>query len=317
MNLVFMGTPALAVPILKALVDQGHNITTVITQPDRPTGRRQVITPPPVKLFALEQRLNIVQPSKLRTDEAREQLERLLAGQDAAVVAAYGRILPKWMLDAPRYGSINVHFSLLPKYRGAAPINWAIANGETVTGVTVMQMDEGLDTGPMLSQRAASIGPTETTPQLSERLSQLGAKMIVETLEMVDAGTVTSTAQNDKESTLAPILKREDARVDWSLSANEIFNRLRGFTPFPGCYTFHGEHRLEIVTALASEALDARLPGDRPCGTVVDISKDSISVLCARDSILVVSEVQPAGRRSMVVRDYLNGSNLRIGTRLE
>ena len=169
-----MGTPALAVPILEALIDAGHEVIAVMTQPDRPVGRRQVITEPPVKVFAKARGLRVLQPPKIRTDEARTELEPLLASVDVCVVAAYGKILPKWMLDAPKYGCINVHFSLLPKYRGAAPINWAIANGESETGVTIMQMDEGLDTGPILLQRATTIDENETAPELAARLSRLG-----------------------------------------------------------------------------------------------------------------------------------------------
>src|SRR4030095_16853422 len=175
MNLTFMGTPELAVPILKSLVDNNHNVTSIITQPDRPVGRKQIATPSPVKLFAMERGLTVLQPTKIRTEEAKAQLEPILKQQDVSVVSAYGRILPKWMLDAPRYGSINVHFSLLPKYRGAAPINWAIANGEKATGVTVMQMDEGVDTGPMLAQRSTPIRADETAPKLSIRLAEIGA----------------------------------------------------------------------------------------------------------------------------------------------
>lgn len=308
-----MGTPELAVPILKSLLDNGHSVTTVITQPDRPVGRKQVLTSSPIKLFAVQRGLNVVQPLKIRTEEARAQFEPILKQQDVSVVAAYGRILPKWMLDAPRYGSINVHFSLLPKYRGAAPINWAIANGEKETGVTVMQMDEGLDTGPMLAQRATPIHSRETAPELSIRLAEIGAEMIVDVLKMVQANTITAIPQDDEKATLAPILKREDGRIDWNLSATDIVNRIRGFAPFPGCYAFYQQQRLEIVKAEAIEDLnqtDAR-------GTVVDVVKDAFSVLCASNSTLKVTEVQPEGRRAMAVRDFLNGANLMIGMRLE
>lgn len=305
-----MGTPELAVPILKSLVNAGHNVTAVITQPDRPVGRKQILTASPVKLFAIEHGLNIVQPTKIRTEEARAQLEPLLKGQDASVVAAYGRILPKWMLDAPRYGSINVHFSLLPRYRGAAPINWAIANGEKETGVTVMQMDEGLDTGPMLAQRSTPISAVESAPELSMRLAEMGAVMIVEVMTKID--TITQVPQDHDKATHAPILKREDGRIDWNLSAIDIVNRIRGFAPFPGCYAFYRQQRLEIVRAEAIEGSKSD-----PIGTVVDITKDSFSVVCAGNSILTVTEVQPEGRKAMSVRDFLNGANIRIGMRLE
>jgi len=313
MNLVFMGTPELAVPILKSLADSGHNITTVITQPDRPVGRKQILTASPVKLFAIQRGLTVVQPLKIRTDEAIGQLEPLLKGQDASVVAAYGRILPKWMLDAPKYGSINIHFSLLPAYRGAAPINWAIANGEKETGVTVMQMDEGLDTGPMLARHSTPIHKDETAPELSIRLAGIGAEMIIDVLKMVEANTISAITQDHEKATLAPILKREDGRIDWNLSAIDIVNRIRGFAPFPGCYTFHRGQRLEIVKA---EAIESSNQSDA-AGTVVEVARDAFSVLCARNSILVVTDVQPEGRRVMAVRDFLNGSNFTIGMRLE
>ena len=313
MDIVFMGTPELAVPILKSLVESGLNVTAVITQPDRPVGRKQILTAPPVKVFAKETGLTVVQPLKIRTDEARAQLEPLLAGQDVSIVAAYGRILPKWMLDAPRHGSINVHFSLLPKYRGAAPINWAIANGETETGVTIMQMDEGLDTGPILSQRSISIGEQETAPELSTRLSAIGAEMIVEVLRRVESNSITAIAQDHDKATQAPILKREDGRINWNLPAIGIVNRIRGFVPFPGCHAILKGQRVEVIKA---QAVDDSTRTDAG-GTVVDVSRDSISVICAGNSVLVITEVQPEGRRAMVVRDYLNGANIKIGTRLE
>jgi methionyl-tRNA formyltransferase len=268
-------------------------------------------------VFAQSGGLRVLQPAKIRTDEARTRLEPLLASADACVVAAYGRILPKWMLDAPKNGCINVHFSLLPKYRGAAPINWAIANGEHETGITIMQMDEGLDTGPILLQHATSIKASETASELGTRLSKLGSQLIIEALKGIEAGTIVPVVQNDAEATQAPMLKREDARIDWSLSASAISNRLRGFTPFPGCHTLVAGGRLEILAAMPEAYSSLEIARSNEPGTVVAVSKDDFSVLCGGQTLLRVSRVQPEGRRSMAVRDYLNGSHITIGMLLE
>src|SRR5262245_43535792 len=282
MRLIFMGTPEFAVPSLSKLIEAGHEIIAVLTQPDRPVGRKQVITPPPVKAFAAERGLAIHQPTKIRTDEARLRFEPLFKQADAGVVAAYGRILPDWMLDAPRHGCVNVHSSLLPKYRGAAPINWAIARGERETGVTIMQMDAGLDTGPILLLRATAIGDEETAAELTPRLAEIGAEALIEALSGIERGEITPQAQNDAEATLAPILKREDGEVDWAMTATEIFNRLRGFAPFPGCYTFFNGQRLEIVKARV-EPGEAGESIFQP-GVVREVAKESFVVACGAGS---------------------------------
>src|SRR5262245_27860804 len=219
MKLIFMGTPEFAVPSLKKLIEAGHEIRAVFTQPDKPVGRRQIVTPPPVKLAAEEHSIEIFQPAKIKTAEARERFEPFFKQMDVGIVAAYGRILPDWMLAAPKHGCINVHSSLLPKYRGAAPINWAIANGETETGVTIMQMDAGLDTGAMLLKGRTEIGARETAAELTPRLAELGAKLLIETLTMLERGELMPIAQENAEATLAPILKREDGQVDWTMTA--------------------------------------------------------------------------------------------------
>jgi methionyl-tRNA formyltransferase len=314
MKLIFMGTPEFAAPSLRKLIEAGHEIIAVFTQPDRPVGRKQIITPPPVKTLAAQNGLTIHQPTKIKTAEARQQFEPLFKQADVGVVAAYGRILPDWMLHAPRIGCINVHSSLLPKYRGAAPINWAIARGERETGVTIMQVDPGLDTGAILLQRATAIGDEETAAELIPRLAELGAELLVETLGKLERGEITPTPQNDAEATLAPILKREDGQVDWTMTAAEVFNRLRGFTPFPGCYTFLNGHRLEIVRASAEEAgIDAHQfqPGE-----ICEIERESFVVACGCSTRLRVTEVQLEGKRAMAARDFLNGARLEVGTRL-
>ncbi len=314
MKLIFMGTPEFAVPSLRRLIEAGHNIFAVFTQPDRPAGRKQIVTPGAVKVFASQHGLTIYQPEKIKTAEARERFEPLFKEIDAGIVAAYGRILPDWMLKAPVYGCINVHSSLLPNYRGAAPIKWAIANGERETGVTIMQMDTGLDTGAILLQRSTAIGDEETAVALTPRLAEIGAELLIETLNKLERGEVIPARQKDAEASLAPILKGEDGRVNWEMVASQIFNRLRGFTPFPGCYTFLDGQRLEIVKARV-EASDTSSPQFQP-GAVCEIAKESFIVACGEGSRLGITEVQPAGKRVMSARDFLNGARLSIGTRL-
>ncbi len=315
MKLIFMGTPEFAVPSLKKLIEVGHEVFAVFTQPDRPVGRKQIIMPPPVKVFAAELGIRIFQPIKIKTAEARAEIEPLFKQADAGIVAAYGRILPEWMLAAPKFGCINVHSSLLPKYRGAAPINWAIACGEAETGVTIMQMDAGLDTGAMLLQGRTVIGEKETAAELTPRLSVLGADLLVETLAKLESGELKPIPQNDAEASYAPILNREDGQVDWSKIADQIFNRQRGFNPFPGCYTFFDGQRLELVS-IAVETTTADEQQYQP-GTICEVAKNSFVVCCGGDTRLRVTEVQPAGKRVMAVRDYLNGVKLSVGMRFE
>ncbi|MBI1766148.1 MAG: methionyl-tRNA formyltransferase, partial [Acidobacteria bacterium] len=211
----------------------------------------------------------------------------------------------------PRLGCINVHSSILPKYRGAAPINWAIVQGETETGVTIMQMDVGMDTGDILRQDTTAIGATETAEQLTPRLAELGASLLIETLAGIERSKITPQKQNEAEATYAPMLKREDGLVDWTLSATQLYNRLRGFTPFPGCYTLLHEQRLEIVAATAEAHT-----GDAAPGTIVEIAKDSFAVACGHGSQLRLTQVQPAGKKVMAVHDFLNGAKLQVGTKL-
>ena len=311
MKLIFMGTPEFAVPSLKKLTETGHEVFAVFTQPDRPVGRKQIVTPPPVKVFAIEHGIPVYQPTKIKTAEARAEIEPLLQQADAGIVAAYGRILPDWMLAAPRLGCINVHSSLLPKYRGAAPINWAIACGEVETGVTVMQMDVGMDTGAMLLQGKTAIGDSETAAELTPRLAELGAELLIRTLAKLERDEIAPVQQNHSEATYAPILKREDGQVNWALTANEISNRKRGFTPFPGCYTFLDDQRLELI---AIEANSVSNENQLPPGAISEVSKDSFTVVCGGGTTLRITEVQPAGKRPMPARDFLNGAKLLVGT---
>jgi methionyl-tRNA formyltransferase len=308
MRLIFMGTPEAAVPALRRCLEDGHEVVAVWTQPDRPSGRGNKLKAPPVKEYARLCGLTVHQPAKIRTDEAFSLFSSYKA--DAAIVVAYGRILPAAFLRAPRRGCINVHFSLLPKYRGAAPVNWAIVRGETETGVTTMQMDEGLDTGPILLQQKTVIGPQETAPELMLRLSLSGAELLGETLCRLDE--IEPRAQSESDATFAPVLKREDGLIDWAQSAFEIERRVRGFQPWPNAFTTYQAGRLGIRRALAQPA--DSVSGEP--GTIVEAHGDDLSVACGDATLLRLQEVQPEGKRRLSVRDFLNGARLRAGERL-
>jgi len=313
MRLVFMGTPEAAVPTLRRCVEDGHDVAAVWTQPDRPAGRGNKLAVPPVKEYALGQGIPVHQPLKIKTDEARE----LFASHDAdaAIIVAYGRILPSSFLSAPRRGCINVHFSLLPKYRGAAPVNWAIVRGESVSGVTTMLIDEGLDTGAILLQRAIAIGEAETAPQLLERLASTGADLLSETLNRLDQ--IEPRVQNETEATLAPVLRREDGRIDWSGSAFEIERRVRGLQPWPNAHTEHDRRRLVIWRAEARGLSSDNNEGEAgELGTVTMTDAESLFVACSDASVLRLLEVQLEGKRRMSARNFLNGVRVRVGERL-
>ena len=301
-----MGTPKAAAVNLERLIADGHEVSAVYTQPDRPSGRGKRLHFSPVKEVAIDRDLNLMQPTRVKTDEAAEIFRSHDA--DVAVVVAYGRILPRAFLEAFPRGALNVHFSLLPKYRGAAPVNWAIVNGEIETGVTVMQMDEGLDTGDMLLQRSTEIGPEETSIELMDRLAVLGAGAISEALSNIDR--LSPIAQNDAEASFAPIMKKEDGLIDWRMDAHEISRRVRGFQPFPSTFTFHAGLRLTIWRASPVPEVSEveALPG-----TIIKSGASVLYVASGNGSALAVSEIQPEGKKRMPVRDFLNGSKIRVG----
>ena len=302
-----MGTPETAVPTLKRCVDDGHEVLGVWTQPDRPAGRGNRLKAPPVKEYALSAGLEVHQPSKIRTEEA---LALFSAREfDAAVVVAYGRILPPSFLRAPQRGCVNVHFSLLPKYRGAAPVNWAIVRGERVTGVTTMLMDEGLDTGPVLLQRETIIGEDESAPELLERLSHEGAALLSETLARFDE--LSLHAQDGEVATLAPILRREDGLIEWTMNAVEIERRVRGFQPWPNAFTRFRDQKLVVWKARVSGASPV-VPSP---GEVTEARGDSFVVACGGGALELV-EVQLEGRTRVGARDFINGMHVRVGERL-
>src|SRR2546421_6598633 len=313
MRIVFMGTPESAVPSLRRLFEDGHAIVAVWTQPDKPAGRGDKIHSPPVKDFAFEHGLHVEQPKKIKPDQAKDLFASYNA--DVAVVVAYGRILPPEYLTAPRRGCINVHFSLLPLYRGAAPANWAIVNGEKKTGVTTMFLAEKLDSGPILLQRETLIGETETAPELMQRLSEVGANLLSETLSQLDV--ITPTPQRDRDATFAPLLAKTDGLIDWSSSASTIERCVRGFQPWPNAYTFHNSHRLIIWRASVGDST----PGDDSGhdagqdGEVITARGDDLVVRCGEGTALRLLEVQPEAKRRMSVRDFLNGTHLKIGDR--
>jgi methionyl-tRNA formyltransferase len=303
-----MGTPQAAVPTLKQLLSEGHEVLAAYTQPDRPSGRGNKIVFSPVKQAALENDIPVLQPTKIKTAEAFEEFRSF--GADVAVVVAYGRILPETFLNAFPHGAINVHFSLLPKYRGAAPVNWAIANGETVTGVTTMKMDAGLDTGDILLQRETDIGADETAPDLMSSLSAVGAELLVETLDRI--GKTEPRKQDHELATYAPILKREDGLVDWNLTAKQVNDRVRGFQPFPSSFTTYKGQRVPIWKAKAVEQIPSN---DLSPGTICSVENRSLIIACGGRSALAVEEIQPEGKRRMSAADFINGSRMREGDR--
>lgn len=296
-------------PSLRRLLEDGHDIAAVWTQPDKPAGRGDRMREPPIKGFALTHGLRIEQPQKIKIEQEKD----LFASYDAdlAVVVAYGRILPLEYLRAPRRGCINVHFSLLPLYRGAAPANWAIVNGEKTTGVTTMFIEEALDTGPILLQRETIIGPTETTPELMQRLAVLGADMLSETLAQLDS--ITPRPQHDRDATFAPMLRKADGAISWSNSAATIERLVRGFQPWPNAFTYYKSQRLIIWQA---EVVETPASGAE-AGEVVAAHTDQLVVKCGDETELRIIEVQPEARRRMGVRDFLNGTHLKVGDRFE
>jgi methionyl-tRNA formyltransferase len=309
MRLVFMGTPQAAVPTLRRCLEDGHEVAAVWTQPDRPAGRGNKLAAPPVKEFALQHGLTVHQPAKIRNEEAL----RLFAshGADAAVVVAYGRILPAGFLTAPRLGCVNVHFSLLPNYRGAAPVNWAIVRGEAETGVTTMRIVEELDAGAILLQRATRVGERETAPELMERLSVTGAELLGVTLSRLDE--IEPREQEEEKATFAPVLRREDGLVEWALDAGAIERRVRGFQPWPNAHTTYNSQRLVIWRAEVADEGDSQ-PGE--VGQIVRAHGDELLVACGEGTRLLLLEVQPEGKRRMTARDFLNGARVRAGERL-
>ena len=310
MRVVFMGTPPFAVATLDALHRGGDEVSLVFTQPDRPAGRGRKLTPPAVKARALELSLPVFQPRRVKEPESLERIQAI--APEAIVVVGYGQIIPETIFNFPKHGCVNVHASLLPKYRGAAPINWAVANGETVTGVTTMRIAKRLDTGDMLLRREVEIGPDETASALAARLAPIGAELLLETLDGLASGTLIAAKQDNDEATFAPILKRQDGWIDWSLPARQIFDRVRGFEPWPGTYTSFRGKRLHIRKA---HPVTSQTPATALPGAIVAAQEDFL-VACGHDSALAVEEVQLEGKNRISSSEFRRGYRLADGEKL-
>jgi methionyl-tRNA formyltransferase len=315
MILVFSGTPSFAVPTLEKLAEAGHTVSLVVTQPDRPRGRGMEVAVSPVKDAAIRLRLAVAQPAAIKNNaEFRDQLTAI--APDAIIVVGYGRIIPQWMIDLPRLGNLNLHASLLPRYRGAAPIQWAIANGESVTGVTTMRIDAGLDTGDILLQREVPIRPDDTAETLGPKLASIGADLMVETLRGLESGQVRPTPQDHSKATLAPILKKEDGRMDFARSAKNLLNRLRGFQPWPGAFTIFRGKTLQVHRARPAQSAVTLSPGQ------VAIEGACLLVGCGKDkesrtnTTIELLEIQLEGKRRMTAQEFINGYRPKPGDRL-
>ena len=307
LDLVFCGTPRFAVPTLEGLVAAGFRVHLVVTQPDRPKGRGLELIASPIKQAALNLNLPITQPERIKTNEEfRNQLAAI--NPQAIIVVGYGRLIPQWMLDLPPLGNINLHASLLPKYRGAAPIQWAIANGETVTGVTTMRIDAGLDTGDILLQRDLTIALDDTAETLAPRLAAIGANLTVETMRGLQAGTIKPRPQDNSQATLAPILKKEDGLINFTRPASQILNRMRGFQPWPGAYTKFRGKILQVLKAAAGEL--------RLTPAALQVQNDRLFVGCGDDTSLELLELQLEGKKRSQARDFLHGYRLQSGEHL-
>ena len=310
MRIVFLGSGSFAVPSLEALLDAGHDVAALVTQPDREKGRGQALAPPPTKPVAERRGLPVLQPRRVREPEAQEALRGL--APELSVVVAFGQILPRSVIDIAPRGTVNVHASLLPKLRGAAPIQWAIANGETETGVTTMLIDEGLDTGPTLLSCATPIGPDETAADLEPRLARMGAELLLETVRGLDEGTIVPAPQDHSRATLAPLLKKEDGRIDWSLPAARVASRARGFHPWPGAFTFHEGRLVKVLRAREAPAAGAAAEP----GTITAVGPLGVTVACGGGAPVHLVEVQPESRRAMTAAAWAAGARIRPGARL-
>src|SRR6266478_1539359 len=307
LNLVFCGTPRFAVPTLERLVEAGHSVPLVVTQPDRPRGRGMEVAVSPVKDAAMRLGIAVQQPASIKNNaEFRDQLTAIRP--DSIIVVGYGRLIPQWMIDLPRLGNLNLHASLLPKYRGAAPIQWAIACGETVTGVTTMKIDSGLDTGDILLQQEIPIGQKDTAVTIAPQMASIGAELMSDTLQGLRAGTVHSTPQDNSKASLAPILKKEDGEIDFHRSAVEIYDRLRGFQPWPGAYTNFRGKNLQVWDAkpLQRAMKEAELA----------VETHRLIVGCGTGTALELLAVQPEGKKRMAARDFVHGYRPQSGERL-
>ena len=308
MKIVFMGTPDYAAVTLEKLISAGFNIAAVFAQPDKPVGRKHILTPPPVKVLAEENNIPVYQPDTLRYGKATEILKEI--NPDIIVVVAYGKILPKEILDIPRFGCVNGHASLLPKYRGASPIQWCIVCGEKVTGVSTMFMDEGMDTGDILETVEVNIGEEETAEELFDRLSVISADLMVSTVEKLSKGEITPTPQNHDKATYAPIIKKEMALIDFSKTAEEIHNAVRGYYLWPCAYFFRNGKRVKVISSRVGESTESA------AGTVIG-NTDELVVACGKGSSIRLLTLQPEGSKPMTAKQMLNGNPIAIGDKVD
>jgi len=305
-KIIFMGTPEFAVPALNVLHKNGQNIALVVTQPDRPKGRGRKVAPTPVKTAAIRLGYDVIQPASIRTTEFSNRMAQLKP--DIVVVVAYGHIIPKDILSLPKLATINVHASLLPKYRGPAPIHWAIINGERKTGITTMLMDEGLDTGDILQSLTVEIGPEDTSGTLYNRLAERGADLLIQTLRSFEDGDIKPIPQDHLQASYAPLFKKNAGRIDWHMPAIDLQAFIRGMTPWPGAFTFHGDKRLKIF-----KAKPAQMDGSGVPGTIMKGFPDELVVSTGQDALSIL-EIQGASGKRLLIKDFLRGSNIHPGT---
>ena len=302
-KVVFMGTPEFAVPPLKKLIEEGYDVKLVVTQPDRPAGRGKKLTPPPVKVVAEKAGIPVYQPEKVKENE---ELKRKLSeiNPDVIVVAAYGKILPKWLLDLPKYGTINIHASLLPKYRGASPIQWALLNGEEETGVTVMKVIPKLDAGDIISQRKVKIEKEDNAQTLHDKLSKVGAELLSETLPLYISGKLKPVPQKEEEATYCPQISKEMGRIDWNESAERIFNKIRAFTPWPSAYTTFKGKRLKILKAEPVKGIGK--PGEV-------VKADRELIVATGSGALKIERLKPEGKKEISGEEFIRGYRVKVG----
>ena len=302
-----MGTPEFSVPILQALIeDETIDVIGVVSQPDRKVGRKQVLTPPPVKQLAIEHGISVFQPEKLSGSEEMQKLIEMEA--DLIVTAAYGQFVPTKLLNAPKHRAVNVHASLLPKYRGAAPIHYAVLNGDEKTGVTIMYMEKVMDAGDIISQREIPITDEDDTGKLFEKLSLLGRDLLMDTLPSIFAGENESIKQNEEQVTFSPMISREQEQIDWTKTARQIFNHIRALRPAPGAYTLLNGERFKIWDSVEADVTTTKAPG-----TIHALDKNSLQVACGEGTVLALKEVQPAGKKRLAIENYLTGTDLKEG----
>ncbi len=305
MRILFMGTPDFAVPCLEALIENNYEICGVVSQPDKPKGRGHHLTPPPVKECALMHKLTVYQPETLKNEAFMPELTAL--APDIIIVVAYGKILPEYIINYPKYGCVNVHGSLLPFYRGAAPIQRCVINGEKETGITTMLMDTGLDTGDMLMQIKTPIGENETAGELFDRLALLGAPLLIETVKALENGTAVRTPQDNSKSTYAHMLDRDTGKIDWKKSAKEIFSLVKGCNPYPAAHTSYKGEILKIFTCQIGDTCKGK-PGE-----ILGFPDKMLSVACGDNTSLLITEIQPFGKKRMDIQSFLNGNTLDVG----